>query len=65
MPDRIKQGGGPDLACGPCVCHLCHIGFQGCSEREISLNWVKQKIRKYFLEEMIYELSLDEGAGGH
>ena len=22
-PGQIKQGGGPDLARGPCVCHLC------------------------------------------
>ena len=26
---RIKQGGGPDLAHGPCVCHLCPRGT-GC-----------------------------------
>ena len=24
VPGRIKQGGGPDLAHGPCVCHLCN-----------------------------------------
>lgn len=29
-------------------------------EREISLKWVKQKVRKYLFEEMIYELSPGE-----
>ena len=23
VPGQIKQGGGPDSALGPCVCHLC------------------------------------------
>ena len=27
VPGRIKQGGGPDSASGPCVCHLWSKSF--------------------------------------
>ena len=42
VPGRIKQGGGPDSASGPCVCHLCLEAQLQMSESEMGSTDQKQ-----------------------
>ena len=51
MPGHIKQGGGPDSAGRPCVCHLCSNGWPlGSAVRaQEGVDDLKTQLGKYFL----------------